>query len=118
MPTEIRHIIFTQDEVVRAVVEYHKRTANPLPSGAIVKLEFEREPEVRCALHLDLDAGHTRQIFWIENALLAAALIFFCINNRIPLPTRAAKQLQMLNDKVALVVTKQPGSDKGNRAGG
>lgn len=111
MPTEIRHIIFTQDEVVRAAVDYHRRAGNPLPPGNVIKVVLEREPQVRCALHLGLDSDGSRQLVWIEHQILAAALIFFCIQNRIPLPTKAAKELAVMGEKVALVVTKSPVQD-------
>ena len=112
MPTEIRHIIFTNDEVVRAAIEYHKRTGSPLPPGTVIKVAFEKDPGVRCGLHMGLDSDGSRQLFWIEETILAAALIFYCINNRIPLPTKAAKNLHMVGEQVALMVTKT--ADRGN----
>lgn len=112
MPTEIRHIIFTNEEVIRAVVDYHRRAGNPLPSGSIIRLEVQVEPQVRCALHIGLDDG-ARQAHWVDNPTLAACLIFYCINQRIPLPTKSAKQLHMMNDKVTLVVHKNAQTDRG-----
>jgi hypothetical protein len=111
MPTEIRHILFSNDEVIRAVVEYHRRAGAPLPSGSVIRLEVLPEP-VRCTLHLGLDGG-ARQAHWVDNQTLAACLIFFCINQRIPLPTKASKQLQMMNDKITLVVHKNAQTDRG-----
>jgi hypothetical protein len=115
MPTEIRHIIFSNDEVVRAAIEYHKRTGSPLPPGTVIKIAFEREPVVRCAVHMGLDSDGSRQVHWIEETTLAAALIFFCINNRIPLPTKAGKNLQMVGDHVALIISKSPGDRTSGR---
>lgn len=117
MPIEIRHIIFSNEEVIRAVVDYHRRSGSPLPSGSIIRLELITEPVVRCGLHIGLDDG-ARQAHWVDNPTLAACLIFFCINQRIPLPTKSAKQLHMMNDKVALVVHKTAQTDRpGARVG-
>lgn len=113
MPTEIRHIIFQQDEVVRAIIDYHRRTGNQLPTGTIIKTSFEKEPTVRCGLHIGVDADNSRQIVWIEEQILAAALIFFCIQNRIPLPTKSTKILQVMNDQVALKVTRTSADARG-----
>ncbi|ACJ00086.1 hypothetical protein [Rhodospirillum centenum] len=115
MPTEIRHIIFTGDEVIRALVEYHKRSGNPLPPGAVIRCQYESLPDLCCLLHLALDADGSRQVFRVERAPLAAALIFFCIHNRIPLPTRATKQIQLLNEQLALVITRTPANDRPQR---
>ncbi|HYC05144.1 MAG TPA: hypothetical protein VEB20_01505 [Azospirillaceae bacterium] len=108
MPTEIRHIIFTNDEVMRAVVEYHKRTANPLPPGNVIRCAPEKvDQQIKLSLHVALDADGARQILVLEEPVLAAALIFYCIQNKIPLPTKAAKSLQMVGEQVALKVTKE-----------
>ncbi|MFM2042041.1 MAG: hypothetical protein RLY86_617 [Pseudomonadota bacterium] len=116
MPTEIRHIIFTQEEVVRGAVDYHRRSGSPLPTGSIIKMVVEKEPALRIALHIALDADDSRAVIWIEHQVLAAALIFFCIQNRIPLPTKAAKELTLMGEKIALVVTKSPVQDGRGRA--
>ncbi|MFV3073765.1 hypothetical protein [Niveispirillum fermenti] len=111
MPTEIRHILFSNDEVIRAVVEYHRRAGNPMPSGSVIRMEVMADP-VRCALHVGQDDG-ARQVHWVDNPTLAACLIFFCINQRIPLPTKSAKQLHMMNDKITLVVHKSAQNERG-----
>ncbi|HYC05333.1 MAG TPA: hypothetical protein VED40_18715 [Azospirillaceae bacterium] len=109
MPTEIRHIIFANDEIIRAVVEYHKRTANPLPAGSVVRSAPEKyEDQIRLVLQIDIDSG-MRQTLIIEEATFAAALIFFCMQNKIPLPATAAKSLQFVGEQVALRVTKESG---------
>ncbi|MQP66774.1 hypothetical protein GE253_15670 [Niveispirillum sp. SYP-B3756] len=102
MPIEIRHILFSQEEVIRAVVEYHRRSGNPLPAGSVIRIEVMPDP-VRCALHFARD-DNSRQVAWVDNQPLAAALIMFCINQRIPLPTKSTKLLDVMNDKVTLVV--------------
>lgn len=112
MPSEIRHIIFSPEEVVRAVVDYHRRSGKALPTGSVIRTTYEREPTVRCALHMGLDADSSRHVVWIEEPILAASLIFFCIQNGIPLPTKAAKNLQMLNEQVALRVTRTPADSR------
>jgi hypothetical protein len=113
MPTEVRHIIFSNDEIIRAVVDYHRRNGSSLPAGSVIKMEVMANPEIRCALHIAVDgessgAANGRQVAWVDTATLAAALILFCINQRIPLPSKALKQLEMLNGRITLVVHRTP----------
>ncbi len=117
MPTEIRHIIFAQDEVIRAIIDYHRRSGNMLPTGTIIKTTFEKEPTLRCGLHIGVDADNSRQVVWIEEPILAASLIFFCIQNKIPLPTKASKTLQIVNEQIALKVTRTPQDARGGAGG-
>ena len=107
MPNEIRHIIFTSDEVIRALIDYHRRAGNPLPAGNVVKCTFEKEDNlIKASLHMAVDADGSRQVVPVVQTTLAAALILYCINQKIPLPAKANKSLQLHNDTVGLVINK------------
>ena len=43
----------------------------------------------------------------ISAEILAASLILFCINHKIPIPVEATKRLQKVGDGVALFVVKR-----------
>jgi hypothetical protein len=107
MPHEIRHIIFSNEEVARALVDYHRRSGNPLPTGSVLRCSPElQDGHVTAALHMTVDQDGSRLAVPVTSNALAAALILFCINQRIPLPTKAAKSLQMVGEQVGLVITK------------
>jgi hypothetical protein len=114
MPTEIRHIVFTPEEIARAVVAYHRRSGNPLPAGNVLRcVPDQTDGQVTAALEMDVDSDGSRLNVPVPTPALAASLILFCINNRIPLPTQANKSLAMLNGNVSLVIKKM--DEKGQR---
>ena len=102
MPTEIRQIAFKSQEAMQAVIEYHRRRSIALPSGSAIDITFDEEP-VSAVLRIQAAGGLTKQVP-ITAEGLAAALILFCINRKIPLPAEADKRLQKLNGGVALIV--------------
>lgn len=118
MPSELRHILFQPDEVALAVREYHRRMRSPLPPGAVVRCGAECEGaggavRFRLVLAPDTGAGGAlksapAQELVIEGPALAAALILFCHDRRIPLPASADKSLQRFGEQVGLVVAINP----------
>jgi hypothetical protein len=117
MPSEMRHILFRPAEVAIAVREYHRRMKAPWPSGTVVRCGVECEGEggtvrFRLVIRPDTTGGgtykpvsQTHQEVTVEGPVLAAALILFCHDRRIPLPASADKALQRYGEQVGLVVT-------------
>lgn len=115
VPTEFRHIIFSHEETLAAIVEYRKRTSDALPSGNVIKFVVSEDPEIRVDMVIDPDRvrGHRRVAVYRDD--LATALIMYCIDRRIPMPIKSNKFLQVFNGNIGLVITKnvtagQPGN--------
>ncbi len=121
MPSELRHILFPPAEVVLAVKHYHRRTGTPLPAGSVVRCGPECDPAdgiVRFRITIALDPGDRRAApdasgdgqrdILIEDSALAASLILFCRERRIPLPATAGKSLQLFGEQVCLLATINP----------
>ncbi len=106
MPTEFRHIIFTEDETVAAIVEYRRRMGTPLPSGNITKYDLMAEPDIHINLEIAPDRQPKRQRLAVKRDDLATALIMYCIDHRIPMPVKSTKFLQVFGGSVGLVITK------------
>ena len=114
MPFETRQIVFRTPEVAQAVTEWHRRMRTPLPAGTVVRCAADSDgpddaPRVRLVIALDdLEAVHLggshREVV-IEGPALAAALILYCSDRRIPLPASAKKSLRRVGEQVGLVVT-------------
>ncbi|MBV8614059.1 MAG: hypothetical protein JOY66_09860 [Acetobacteraceae bacterium] len=114
MPFEMRQIVFRMPEVAQAVTEWHRRMRTPLPAGTVVRCTAEGDapddaPRVRLVIALDdLEAVHRggshREVV-IDGPALAAALILYCRDRRIPLPASAKKSLRRVGEQVGLVVT-------------
>jgi hypothetical protein len=106
MPTEMRQIAFQQQEVARALIDYDRRRDNKFPPGKIRTIEIEEDPEIRATVTIENIKGETTAMT-IGSEILAASLILFCINHKIPIPVEATKRLQKVGDGVALFVVKR-----------
>jgi hypothetical protein len=104
MPTELRTIVFSQQEVLEALVALDRVSKQGWPAGQIMGLHLESEPAL--SVHLDLmatDGLRKRVAIAIPN--VAAALIGYCKSKRIPLARHARKSLQVVGDQLALRLT-------------
>jgi len=112
MPTELRHVLFRPSEVIAAIIQYQRHMGYPLPPGTI--LSHGLEPgEVGGAVRYGMvvapdrprpDEPPRRKVE-VEGPALAAALILYCRERRIPLPAKADKSVQRFGDQLGLVVT-------------
>lgn len=111
MPQEIRHLLFASAEVVRAVVEYHKRSGTALPSGDVTEFQAYLDPS---GVHARFDIGRTgwQQTVTVEPGRLAAALILYCKYRSIPLPADAAKVLHVVDGSVAMELSRNLTADE------
>ena len=106
MPTEIRHIIFSSEELFIALKEYRKRRREPLPSGSVVKFAIEQSPELSAITRIAPESGDPEKVFVSNRDELATALIMYCIDNKVPMPVKSTKFLQMFGGSLGLVITK------------
>ncbi|MBV9861921.1 MAG: hypothetical protein JO267_07215 [Alphaproteobacteria bacterium] len=112
MPAELRHIVFRPVEVVKAVIEYRRRMRRPLPAGHLRSYQL-REPSatddaVSAIFEISPDTTSEPQIVELAGPELAASLILFCIDRKIPLPASANKSLKKFGDHLTLIVTLNP----------
>lgn len=108
MPSELRHIIFRAVEVLGAVKEYRRRMQLPLISGSIIRFSIEDTPHHRAELVVMPDSGPPEVVTVFENEVLAAALILFCRDRKIPLPADGEKSLQKIGSNLAMIVSRNP----------
>ncbi len=106
MPTEMRQIAFHHQEVARALLDYDKRRDNKFPAGTIRNIEIEEDPDIHATIIFDVLKGGSTEVK-VSPEVLAASLILFCINSKIPMPADATKRLQKIGDGVALFVVKR-----------
>ena len=107
MPGEVRHIIFSDAEVLTALTEYRKRRSQSLPSSEDVEVTIRDKPKTLVTLAI-VPKGKKMPIeFVFEGEELAAALIMYCIRRKIPLPaTGVSKSIQLVGDSIALQILK------------
>ncbi|MDP2697455.1 hypothetical protein [Thalassospira sp.] len=90
---------------MKAVSAYRRRTGKPLPPGEVRTVGIEKDPEIVVTLQLVADHGNP-VIVPLAGAELAAALIGFCIESKVPVPATAQKSLTILDGHLALKITK------------
>jgi|HubBroStandDraft_1064217.scaffolds.fasta_scaffold03019_3 hypothetical protein len=112
MPSEIRRLLFRSHEIITAITEYFHRRGIALPLGTASRIIILEAPQAHAILEVTTDIGTIIEVE-VTAEMLAASLILYCINRKIPLPAEADKRLQRVQeDAVALVVVKhaKPGA--------
>ena len=105
MPSEVRQLLFKSREIIVAITEYFHRRGLNLPIGTASRVTIVEGQPVQASLDIVTDQGETVAV---NAEMLAASLILYCINRKIPLPADADKRLQRIHeDSVALVVVKR-----------
>ncbi len=104
MPEELRKILFANDELQAAVVDFCLRSNIPLPDKNIENLEVHADPEVMVVLKY-ADAGpEETSAVELSRDQVAAALIRYCSAINVPLPRSAQKVLQSGNGGIYLLI--------------
>ncbi len=107
MPGEVRHIIFSELEVLTALTEYRKRRSQPLPSSEDIEVTIRDKPKILVTLAIVPKGKKIPIEFVFEGENLAAALIMYCIGRKIPLPaTGVSKSIRLVGDSIALQILK------------
>jgi hypothetical protein len=101
MPREFHQIVFSLEEVVRAVCAYRRNHADFLPSGPIQRHALAGS---KLALSIELQYAGNRQM--LEVALdarqLADPMIKFCAENNIAVPRADRRTLKFSNGELIL----------------
>lgn len=111
VPTELRHIRFRPVEIVVAVREYRRRMRRPLPTGFLRTFRIGSDGPVSALFEISPDGRPDREVIELSEPELAAALILFCIDRKIPLPAAGNKALARSGEGVTLIVTLNPKFD-------
>ena len=105
MITEIRHLLFQDDDLIRALVEYKKKRNESLPPGSIIGFKIEGNQQIiRCILKIYSDNCGEKIDFSFEHEEIREALIMYCLYKKIPLPAKIQKDLRMFGDRVGLFI--------------
>ena len=110
MPSEVRHLLFRAPEVVNAVQAHFRRIGKPLPSGSVGDCTCSGDGvtvpvSFQLTLHTDFGRAGMPDAITVDTVNLVAALIMHCKDKKIPLPAKAQKSLQRINDQICLVAT-------------
>lgn len=105
MPKEDRRILFTSEEVYKAIyaLSVQKQTPRP-PAGAITSIVMTTDDPPKLILQLQNPAQNTNERVEYTYEFVTAALMLFCRGLGIPLPRKATKSVLMMDGAVILRV--------------
>jgi hypothetical protein len=104
LPAELRQIAFSATEVTIAVRDHRRRTRNPLPTGTIVGFAMRSDNGIYADMAISDDSTGKQTTIRINDEALAAALILYCIDHKIPVPVKAAKSLALSDGELRLII--------------
>jgi len=100
VPSETRNIVFSQNELLEAIGRYVKHVRHPMPAGKITRCHIE--PDGNVSVIVDHNADGSNHVVEFSHAMVAAALIRFCIEKSIPIPRKSEKTVHGEADGMAL----------------
>jgi len=106
MPTEMRKVVFTNAEVLEAVRSYNAKAKEKLPTGEILSFKISVDNDV-IAITIDISddkSGKTLGVRLTES-YIAAVLMSYCVDHKIPIPRAGDKSLQIIGDSIALSIS-------------
>ena len=102
MITEFRRLIFSKDEILKAILSYNLRSSVKLPPGDITNIKTTSVPEPAIVLDVHDPSSDTTETVTLESTYLAATMLRYCIEFKIPIPRHADKYVEIVGDGVAL----------------
>jgi len=102
MPTEIRHILFTDDDATTALRAYCQSFGRRFPDNPIFSLTGGKQPFVTISSPADGDDEEKNLTFASEDLL--SSLLLFCRKKKIPLPAHGEKIITTLHRRLTLVI--------------
>ncbi len=105
MISEVRYLLFEEQDLLRAMIEYRKSRNQPLPTGSIAEFKIHRKQPVTCTLSVHEDQAGKKTDIIFTNDVMRAALISYCMYKKVPLPARAEKDLQVFGSRVGMLIS-------------
>ncbi len=116
MVAEVRYVIFSTQELSRALITAHQSKSQgkgeALPSGTVHSITQDSRPGVKVSITIAPDRSSEPILLdWTEDEVLSA-LVGFCRATNIPLPAASSKQLGRIRNSLCLVITLNVTEDK------
>jgi hypothetical protein len=102
MASEYRLIFFDQNELCRALIEYNRQRRTPFPPGNLKKVQIDRD-RLSVTIQIDQDSGDIKSVTF-DTASVAAALIVYCRDRKIPLPAKSNKEMRLVANRLCFLI--------------
>lgn len=103
MLIEYRRLSFPRDDLITAIQLHDKATGNSSLQGALELGAITEQPEISVQLN-DAESGDNSSVRLDEQYILAA-MIRFCIHQKIPVAQKAEKRVELADGHLALSMT-------------
>ena len=105
MPVDLRKVIFSNEEVQAALVNYSLRKEIKMPDAKITRIDVHWEPHLNTDMYFDSDGENgDEKVVSFSNEQLAVSLILYCKLQNDPLPKYGEKTLEPISDGVSLSI--------------
>ncbi len=104
MPTERRLLTFVNEELSDAIHAYAKQECTEMPTGRLVKLTVLDDGDYAFKATFVDDASDTRASTHLTMFFVTEALIYLCIERKIPIPRKGIKKTEKFGDGVGLEI--------------
>lgn len=102
---ELRCLVFTEQEVVKAVLDRRRKMREPLPVGTVRGVTYASDHDTIHTTIRVLDDYGVDQSMTVGSAEVAAALVGYCMGRKVPLPVESDKCLHLINGGLTLMIT-------------
>ena len=105
MATELRRIVFANDEVIEAIKNYNEVAKKKLPAGAIVSCRINSGEADKVTLDMRESYSDKHYRVALKTSFIGAALMKWCLDNEIPMARSAEKTLEVVGDNLSISLT-------------
>ena len=102
---ELRCLVFTEQEVVKAVLDRRRKVRAALPNGTVQGVVYTMDHDAVSTTIRIIDDYGADQSMTLGAAEVAAALVGYCMGRKVPLPVESDKCLHLINGALTLMIT-------------
>jgi hypothetical protein len=102
MPTELRQLVFSADELAQALSAMSEAVPGRLPAGDIIMCQVVESPDLHVNVKVLPEGSPDLQNIHLDSAFVGASLVKFCLDRKIPLPSGSVRHLQAISGNIAL----------------
>ncbi len=102
MAYESRNIVFSEEELVSAALDYCRHARIAVPDASIEHLDISAAPEPSVVLRFRVGCPMDIDQIAVAGKPLVAALVRFCNQHEIPLPRNSEKILRCESGKITM----------------
>lgn len=104
MPTETRKIVFSDIELAEAIERFAKATRHAMPPGRVTACRIDAKIGLSAMLTVTHLADGSSNTVRFDQPSIAAALIRYCMEKKIPIARSSEKTVEAIGSGVALTL--------------